>query len=184
MTPPRAERSNTPPKSNSTTPSVPIIAPPVPKDIPTPPAGNLGIAIIWHGNADIDLHVAASMGLPEASWNRPSVERVRHFRDVRAPQSSRGSSLWQSTWEYCEVSQALLTEPTLWLNAYEASEPVNGIIRVQFRGKVEDRVFSFPISRGDRGRDGEPTSRARSPYWQRINLTDFFPSSVEATVHH
>jgi hypothetical protein len=143
----------------------------------------MGIAIIWQAapGTDIDLWVAANAPLPEAYWRRPRVERVRHFRDIRTSQSVKGHPNWKAAWEYCEVKSARLDEVSVWLNVYDADGPVTGIVRVQFNGKILDRPFKFDATRGNRGRDSTLASRARSPYWQKIHLEEFFPSPSESS---
>jgi hypothetical protein len=151
-----------------------------PKEIPTPRIGNIGIAIFWEAarGADIDLRVAPQPGLPEAYWNRPSVERVHLFRDIRSSPSLRDNSQWQTAWEYCEVERAQLAEPVVWLNVYDANGPVTGIIRVQFDGRPVDRSFAFNVSRGNHGRDSNAAERGLSPFWQKVNLEEFFPTTA------
>ena len=171
--PPQVPKPKLPDKQvEKSAPSLPAL-----KEIPTPRAGNIGIAIFWeagHG-ADVDLHVAARSGLPEAYWNKPSVERVHYFRDIRSSPSLKDNPRWQADWEYCEVEQAQLDEPVVWLNVYDANGPVGGMIRIQFDGRIVDRPFQFKAGLGNHGRDSDLAVRARSPYWQEIHLTDFFP---------
>jgi hypothetical protein len=38
-----------------------------------------------------------------------------------------------------------------------------------------DRPFSFNVRRGNKGLDSHPFARVRSPYWQQVKLSDFFP---------
>lgn len=161
---------------------VPVVVPiQVPENIPAPADGDIGIAIFWQGNADIDLRVAPKAGSPEAYWNRPIVQGVHHLRDVRASaKSTRDDKQWQTAWEYCEVARARLEQPIVWLNVYDASGPIHGIVRVQFRGRVADRPFQFNVTRGDHT-SPSPDMRARSACWQQVNLVDFFPSFSDST---
>lgn len=158
----------------------PALSLPAPKEIPTPHIGNIGIAIFWKAarGADIDLRVAANAGLPEAYWNRLSVQRVQLFRDIRSSASLKDNPQWQATWEYCEIERAQLGEPVVWLNVYDANGPVTGIIRVQFNGSTTDRSFTFNVSRGNHGRDSDGAGRARSPFWQKVSLEEFFPATI------
>ena len=153
------------------------VAVPVPAELPTPAAGNIGIAAVWVGGrgADVDLHVSANphAGLPEACWHRPRVERVRLFRDIRTSQSVRETARGQAVWEYAEIEGARLNKPSVWLNLYEANGPVSGIVRVEFEGHIADRPFNFNVARGNKGRDAGLEARKRSPYWLRIDLQDF-----------
>ena len=152
------------------------IAVPMPSEIPKPAVGNVGIAAVWNAErgTDIDLWVAAKPGLPEAYWNRPRVERVRYFRDIRTPQAVKNNAQWQAVWEYCEVERAQVSDPTLWLNVYAAKGPVSGIVRVQFEGRIVDCPFQFNVANGNRGRDSNIATRSRSPYWLEIRLDEVF----------
>ena len=149
---------------------------PVPAEIPKPAVGNIGIAAVWNAErgTDIDLWVAAKPGLPEAYWNRPRVERVRYFRDIRTAQTVKDNAQWRAVWEYVEVEGAQIAEPTVWLNVYEAKGPVSGIVRVQFNGRVEDCPFQFNVTSGNHGRDSNIAVRSRSPYWLEIRLDEIF----------
>jgi hypothetical protein len=173
--PPRAPETEPPAKPVEET----VIAIPVPSEIPKPAVGNIGIAAVWNAErgTDIDLWVAARPGLPEAYWNRPRVERVRYFRDIRTSQMVKANVQWQSVWEHCEVERAQAGEPTLWLNVYEATGPVSGIVRVQFDGRVVDRPFKFNVTRGNKGNDSRIVDRRRSPYWQEIRLEDMLQAT-------
>ena len=146
-------------------------------------AGNIGIAAVWNAEqgTDIDLWVAAKPGLPEAFWDRPNVERVSYFRDIRTSQGVRAETQWQAIWEYCEIQQAQIAEPTVWLNVFAASGPVSGIVRVQFNGRSVDRPFKFAVTNGNRAHDANLAVRGRSPYWQRIDLKEFFPEVTVST---
>jgi hypothetical protein len=157
-----------------------VVALPVPLEIPKPAVGNMGIAAVWSAErgTDIDLWVAAKPGLPEAFWNRPRVERVRYFRDIRTSQAVKDNSQWRAVWEYCEVERAQVNEPTLWLNVYAAKGPVNGIVRVQFDGRVVDHPFQFNVTKGNRGRDSNMAARMRSPYWLQIRLDEMFQQAI------
>jgi len=157
---------------------------PMPAKIPAPAVGNIGIAAVWNGSrdSDIDLYVAAAPGSPEAYWHRPNVEHVKLFRDIRASQSIKDTNHWDWVWEYCEVEESQLNQssaPTIWLNIYETSRPVSGIVRIQFQGHIADRSFKFDVTRGNHGRDSDISSRSHSPYWQKINLADFFPAAFK-----
>jgi hypothetical protein len=174
--PPPAPEPEPPAKSVEET----VVAIPVPSEIPKPAVGNIGIAAVWSAErgTDIDIRVAAKPGLPEAYWNRPRVERVRLFRDIRTAQTVSDNAQWQSAWEYCEVERAKVGEPTLWLNVYAAKGPVSGIVRVQFNGQVVDRPFNFDVVNGNRGRDSNMAARSRSPYWLEIRLDDIFQKAA------
>jgi len=160
-----------------------VVAIPVPPEIPKPAVGNIGIATVWNAErgTDIDIRVAAKPGLPEAYWNKPRVERVRLFRDIRTAQAVGDNARWQSAWEYVEVQDAKLEEPSVWLNVYDARGPVNGIVRVQFKGQVVDWPFKFEIADGNRGRDSNIAARLRSPYWLQVRLDEVFR---KATTEH
>jgi hypothetical protein len=181
---PRKESVSIAPEAGSHEKTIPLpVAIQVPQEIPTPPEGDIGIAIVWQGSADIDLRVAARIGTPEAYWNRPIVDGVHHFRDVRASKSAGNDSQWATTWEYCEVSRSQLDQPVVWLCAYDVSGPVNGIIRVQFRGRIADRPFYFNVTRGDH----ENTSselRARSASWQKVDLKGLFEQATESAARN
>jgi hypothetical protein len=153
---------------------------PMPTEIPIPAMGNIGIAAVWSAESgtDIDLWVAAKPGLPEAYWHRPRVERVHYFRDIRTSQRVKENAQWRQAWEYVEIEKAEINEPTIWLNVYAASGPVNGIIRVQFNGRVVDRPFKFEVGRGNKGLDANHPARGRSPYWQEVKMADFFPDTL------
>lgn len=154
---------------------------PMPAQIPTPAVGNVGIAAVWKAVAgtDIDLWVAARLGMPEAYWHRPVVSRVTYHRDIRTAQGLKDTADWRSGWEYVEVQGAQISEPTVWLNVYEARGPVSGIVRVQFNGQTVDRPFQFNVTRGNHGRDSDPAARSHSPYWLQIDLKDFeLPATV------
>jgi hypothetical protein len=161
-----------------------IPATPMPAEIPAPAIGNIGVAAVWNGSrdSDIDLYVAAAPGSPEAYWHRPNVEHVRLFRDIRAAQSMKDTNHWDWVWEYCEVEESQLNQslqPTIWLNVYETSRPVSGIVRIQFQGHIVDRPFKFEVTRGNHGHDSDISSRSHSPYWQKVNLADFFPAAFK-----
>ena len=151
-----------------------VNAMPMPLEIPKPAVGNMGIAAVWNAapGTDIDLWVAAKPGLPEAYWNRPFVERVHYFRDIRTAQAVKDNSQWRAVWEYVERAQ--ITEPTVWLNVYAAKGPVTGVVRVQFDGRVVDCPFKFSVTTGNHGRDSNISARARSPYWLEIRIKDLF----------
>lgn len=153
-----------------------VIAIPVPSEIPKPAIGNIGIAAVWSAErgTDIDLWVAAKPGSTEAFWNRPRVERVRYFRDIRTSQAVNENAQWRTAWEYVEVERAQVTEPTVWLNVYAAKGPVSGIVRVQFDGRVVDHPFQFNVAGGNRGRDSNMAARSRSPYWLEIRLEEIY----------
>jgi hypothetical protein len=169
---PRAPESKPPVKQVEET----VIAIPVPSEIPKPAVGNIGIAAVWNAEpgTDIDLWVAAKPGLPEAYWNRPRVPHVRYARDIRTAQTAKENAQWRAVWEYVEVEGAQVTEPTVWLNVYAARGSVNGIVRVQFDGRVVDCPFQFNVATGNRGRDSNIAARSRSPYWLEIRLEKLF----------
>ncbi len=159
------------------------------KDIPVPRSGNVGIAAIWKvdgaagATTDLDLYVATEPGQPEAFWKRPKTPRVEYFRDIRQAKSANDSDRWRESWEYVEVENAELGSPakapTCWLNVYRSSSRVHGFVRVQFNGKIVDRPFQFDVRRGNAGRDSDPAARTRSPYWLRIDLTEFFANQAK-----
>lgn len=152
----------------------------IPAEIPKPATGNIGIAAVWSGNrgTDIDLWVGAAPNLPEACWRHPNAPHVTYFRDIRNARPEQVSGAWQSTFEYVEIKQGNIDDATVWLNVYESSGPVEGIVRVQFNGKVVDRPFHFNVTSGNHGLDSKPRDRSHSACWQRVNLTDFFPSET------
>ena len=127
------------------------------------------------------LFATAKPGLSEAYWNRPRVERVRLFRDIRTAQTVNDNAQWQSAWEYAEIEHARIEEPSVWLNVYEARGPVNGIVRVQFQGSTVDVPFEFNVQTGNHGRDSNIAARPRSPYWIQIRLDELFQ---KATTEH
>lgn len=162
-------------------PAVPVI-----KEIPKAATGHIGIAAIWQvpsrtsRNADIDLFVAASPSAPEVYWKRPLAEGAKYFRDIRHASEAKTTGEWQASWEYVEVSHAEISKVSLWLNVYDTSGPVSGIVRVQFNGRTVDKSFRFDVTRGNRGSDSRNVERRRSPFWQEIRLEELFqPSSNE-----
>ncbi len=152
-------------------PATPII-----KEIPKAATGHIGIAAIWQvssgssRNADIDLYVAASPGATEVYWNRPHAAGATYFRDIRQASESKPLENWQTSWEYVEVSHAEISKVSLWLNVYDTSSPISGIVRVQFDGRVVDKPFRFDVTRGNKGNDNRIEARRRSRYWQEISL--------------
>jgi hypothetical protein len=154
------------------------------KEIPKAATGHIGIAAIWQvasrssRNADIDLYVAASPGGTEVYWNRPHAEGATYFRDIR--QASEASPLenWQASWEYVEVSHAEISKVSLWLNVYDTSGPISGIVRVQFHGRVVDKPFRFDVTRGNKGNDSRIGARRHSRYWQEIRLEEMVGAAL------
>lgn len=169
------------PTSKPTEERIPTVSMPV--EIPKPAVGNIGIAAVWSAQpgTDVDLWVAAKPGMPEAFWNRMRVPRVTYFRDIRTAQTVKENAQWRAAWEYVEIEAAQISEPTCWLNLYEARGPVRGILRLQFNGHVVDRPFEFNVTSGNRGRDANLPARSRSPYWQRVNLMDFLQTPPTQT---
>ena len=165
-------------------PAKPVVeappAAPVIKEIPKAATGHIGIAAIWQmpsrssRNADIDLFVAASPGATEVYWKHPLAEGAAYFRDIRHVSEPKTSGDWQTSWEYVEVSHAEISKLSLWLNVYDASGPISGVVRVQFDGRIVDKPFRFDVTRGNRGNDSRIADRRRSPYWQEIRLEEMF----------
>ena len=67
-----------------------------------------------------------------------------------------------------------MSKVSLWLNVYEASGPISGIVRVQYDGSVVDRPFRFEVTRGNKGVDNRIEARRRSRYWQEVRLEEMF----------
>lgn len=177
--PPRLPEAKPPvkPAAPPVKPAEPIVnSIPVPVEIPKPAVGNMGIAAVWSSEtgADIDLWVAAKPGLPEANFQKPNVERVRLFRDIRTAQAVKEDAQWKATWEYVDVAQAQIGEPVAWLNVYSAKGPVRGMVRVQFGEQVVDWPFQFNVTSGNQARDASLAARARSPYWLEIPIGEIF----------
>jgi hypothetical protein len=153
-------------------------ATPVIKEIPKAATGHIGIAAIWQvssrssRNADIDLYVAASSGGTEVYWNRPQADGATYFRDIRQASEARPLENWQTSWEYVEISHAEISKVSLWLNVYDTSGPISGIVRVQYDGRIVDKSFRFEVTRGNKGNDNRIGARRRSPYWQEIRLEE------------
>lgn len=161
-----------------------LAAVPVIKEIPKAPTGHIGIAAIWQvpirssRNADVDLFVAAYPGASEVYWKRPRAEGAIYFRDIRHASEAQSSESWRTSWEYVEVSHAEISRVSLWLNVYDTSGPITGIVRVQFDGKVVDKPFRFDVTRGNRGNDSRIADRRRSRFWQEIRLEEMFEPTL------
>jgi hypothetical protein len=85
---------------------------------------------------------------------------------------------WQTSWEYVEVSHAEISKVSLWLNVYDTSGPINGIVRVQFDGRIVDKPFRFDVTRGNKGNDNRIGARRHSRYWQEIRLEEMVAATV------
>ena len=174
--PPLVQQAKLEPPAKPTEGALP--ATPVIKEIPKAATGHIGIAAIWQvpsrssRNADIDLYVAASPGGTEVYWNRQQAEGATYFRDIRQASEAKPLENWQTSWEYVEVSHAEISKVSLWLNVYDTSGPISGIVRVQFDGRIVDKPFRFDVSRGNKGNDNRIEARRHSRYWQEIRLEE------------
>jgi hypothetical protein len=179
--PPPVQQTKPEPPAKPTEEALP--ATPVIKEIPKAATGHIGIAAIWQvssrssRNADIDLYVAASLGATEVYWNRPQAAGATYFRDIRQASEARPLENWQTSWEYVEVSHAEISKVSLWLNVYDTSGPITGIVRVQFDGRVVDKPFRFDVTRGNKGNDNRIGARRHSRYWQEISLQEMFAAA-------
>lgn len=159
-------------------PSAPVI-----KEIPKAAAGHIGIAAIWQvatrasRNADIDLYVSPRPGAAEVFWHNQRAEGATYFRDIRSANAERTSESWQASWEYVEVSHADISKVSLWLNVYQATGPIAGVVRMQYEGRIVDKPFRFDVTRGNKGTDNKIEARRLSPYWQEIRLEEMFPAT-------
>lgn len=141
-------------------------------DIPSPPPGKTGLAIIWEpgpgagGRVDLDLHVQPPGGGPEIYFGRPISPFGRLFRDVLQSLPAANGP-WRSSWEYVELEGDALPNE-VWINLYSGRGPVQGILRTHDKGRELNIRFEFPEVLGDwaqRGRERETSSQ-----WKRVNL--------------
>jgi hypothetical protein len=108
---------------------------------------------------------------------------VTYFRDIRDASKPTPTENWQTFWQYVEVSLADISKVSLWLNVYDASGPINGIVHVRFDGKVVDEPFRFDVARGNRGNDNRLETRRHSPYRQEIRLAEMIKASTRQISH-
>ncbi len=162
----------------------PLVVPQsIARQIPQVGKGHIGIAALWllenaSEDTDVDLWVSSDSGrVPEVFWKRAVSGDAKYFRDIRNA-SATGDGDWRGGWEFVQISHNDLSRVSLWLNLFKASasRPITGIIRVQWNGRTIDHPFSFgQIMRGNSGADADYPARARSSYWQRIDLVALFP---------
>ena len=142
-------------------------------EIPAPPPGKTGLAIIWDsrpgedGPVDLDLHVQPPGGGPEIYFGHPTTPYGRLFRDIRQSLPTSNGP-WRSSWEYVEVEGETLPNE-VWINLYSGRGPIRGILRTFCRGRELDIAFELPAGLGDRASEG--SRRAASPQWVRIGLS-------------
>ncbi len=167
--------TNSPPPQAAPMPTnAPVPAPPAPRlDVQLPQVApqNTGLGIVWVNDgtgsnpADLDLYVLPSVG-GELYFRRTISDAGRYYRDVR--QSLPASGDWRASWEFVELNGEALPKE-VWVNLFAGRGPVEGELRLQYKGKIHTVGFAFPKVDGDAsaGRD----RRGTSPAWVRIPLT-------------
>jgi hypothetical protein len=146
----------------------------------------IDFAAAWTGDGcpertDIDLFVRPRPGSDEIWWSRPKGPEGRLIRDRRSSSSSvsdaRAESGWNQTWELLELDHTDLHQAELSLNVFAACGPVDGVLRVRWQDRIEDRAFRF-----DPFADGGPgaSSRDNARLWKRVDLREIFPEAFPA----
>jgi hypothetical protein len=139
--------------------------------LPRVAPGNTGIGLVWavanggNGRTDLDLHVKAPRDEAELFFGHPLTASGRYLRDVLQAGGNQAGD-WRASWEFVELHGDQL--PEVWINLYSGSGPVNGEVRVDYRGSLHRIAFVMPAVQGDGGADG--SIRARSPRWLKLDL--------------
>ncbi len=139
--------------------------------LPRVAPGNTGIGLVWvvaNGTTrrvDLDLHVRDPRDEAELFFGHTRTPSGHYLRDIlQASAGAEGD--WRTSWEFVELNGDQL--PEVWINIYSGSGPVNGEVRLEYRGSIHRIAFVMPAVQGDRGTDG--AIREKSPRWLRIDL--------------
>jgi len=139
--------------------------------LPRVAPGNTGIGLVWvvaNGTTrrvDLDLHVRDPRDNAELFFGHTRTTNGHYLRDIlQASAGAEGD--WRTSWEFVELNGDQL--PEVWINIYSGSGPVNGEVRLEYRGSIHRIAFVMPAVQGDQGTDGY--IREKSPRWLRIDL--------------
>lgn len=139
--------------------------------LPRVAPGNTGIGLVWgvaNGVArqiDLDLHVRDRRDSAELFFGHTNTPSGRYLRDILQASGTKEGD-WRTSWEFVELNGDQL--PEVWINIYSGSGPVNGEVRLEYRGSIHRIAFVMPAVQGDRGTDG--AIREKSPRWLKIDL--------------
>ena len=134
--------------------------------LPSVADGNTGIGIVWSGDVDLDLHLVGPRDGVELYFGNPNSKAGHYYRDIRRGTPSAAND-WRASWEFIELYGDQIPAEA-WLDLYSGRGPVQGELRIQYRGRIHRVAFTFPAVRGDGGADS--LRRSRSEHWLRIDL--------------
>ena len=143
-----------------------------PAILPRVASGNTGIGIVWgigsneRSAIDLDLYVWVPRDGTELSFHRPRSASGHYYRDIRQGTLS-ASGDWKSSWEFAELEGDQLPE-AVWVNIFAGRGPVQGELRVQFKGAEHVMAFVFPAVTGRSGADS--SRRETSDQWIKLDL--------------